>query len=409
MQPKRGEQPTDAELRHLLRVIEEQDGNARAAGRVLGIAETTVRRWQGYAEERQLTPEETAPHENEVIALKDEVRTLEKALREVRKDEMTREAVRKHILDIADADPDPPNWVLKPHKPSHVLGVPTLFLSDWHWGEVVNPLEIAGANQFNTEIAHARARKLFYTATDLLMNRFVDPDYPGIVVALGGDLVTGTIHEDLVATNDHPIGPTVLDLFGILIWLLNSLKKEFGRVFVAGVAGNHGRLTRKVLAKERAATNWDWLVMKFVERHFSTDPNITFLIPDGPDAIFSIYKHRYCLTHGDAFRGGDGLIGPLGPLTRGRHKKASRDVSLHSHWDTLMCGHFHTLMQLPHLIVNGSLKGLDEYAFQNHFGFERAAQALWITHPVHGISFQCPVYVDDGPPKEEAEWVSWQE
>lgn len=30
----------------------------------------------------------------------------------------------------------------------------------------------------------------------------------------------------------------------------------------------------------------------------------------------------YLLTHGDQFRGGDGVIGALGPIIRGDHKKA---------------------------------------------------------------------------------------
>lgn len=76
-------------------------------------------------------------------------------------------------------------------------------------------------------------------------------------------------------------------------------------------------------------------------------------------------------------------------------------------WDTMICGHFHTLMMLPHLIVNGSLKGLDEYAFANNFGFERPSQALWLTQPEHGITFQMPVYVDEPHAHGKVEWITW--
>ena len=44
------------------------------------------------------------------------------------------------------------------------------------------------------------------------------------------------------------------------------------------------------------------------------DPRIRFAIPDGPDCLYQVFNHRYLLTHGDQFRGGDGLIGCLGPI-----------------------------------------------------------------------------------------------
>ena len=59
-----------------------------------------------------------------------------------------------------------------------------------------------------------------------------------------------------------------------------------------------------------------------------------------------------------------------------------------------LAGHWHTYMHTPRIIVNGSLKGLDEYAFAGNFGFEPPQQALWITHPRKGITFRMPVYCE---------------
>lgn len=350
-------------------------------------------------------PEDDTP-EIAILKLKDDVRTLRAALQSAQREDMTRAAISKRILGIADADPNPPKWALdKPKKGGGVIGVPILFASDWHWGEVVQPSEIGYANDFNIEIAHARARRLINTAVSLLFEHMANPNYPGIVFALGGDLVTGTIHEELTATNDRPIMPTVLDLLGVLIWCVETLKAKFGKVFIPGVAGNHGRLTQKTVAKERAHTNWDWLICKLLEQRFQGDKDVQFLIPDGPDCHFRVYGHRYLLTHGDQFKGGNGIAGSLMPIERGRHKKSTREISLDRHFDTMILGHFHQLMQLPHLIVNGSLKGLDEWAFQMNFGFERPAQALWITHPENGITFQMPIYLDDAK-REGGAWVA---
>ena len=326
--------------------------------------------------------------------LRDELRTLRTQLISQKKDDLTREAIRKHIFDLKDSTPEPPRWTIKRSAPKNT-GIPTMFCSDWHWGEVVNPDEILGANEFNLEIAHKRVRKMTETALTLLFDHLSGANYDGLVLALGGDMVTGDIHEELTNTNDAPIMPTVVDLYGVLIALIDEFLKHFKKIHIPAVTGNHGRNTRKIQMKERAATNFDWLLYSLLQKHYAKDERVTFNIPTGSDCRCQVYDHRYLLTHGDQFRGGDGLIGPLGPITRGKHKKATRDATLHHQFDTMIVGHFHQLMQLFHLIVNGSIKGMDEYAFQNNFAYERPSQALWITHPRHGITIQMPVYCDE--------------
>lgn len=59
-------------------------------------------------------------------------------------------------------------------------------------------------------------------------------------------------------------------------------------------------------------------------------------------------------------------------------------------------------------IVNGSLKGYDEYAYAGNFGFEEPKQALWLTHPERGITFQMPVFVEEKVKANTDAWVSWR-
>jgi len=358
------------------------------------------------AREAGFVPQDLPVEVSEVDVLKQELRDVRLQLTQMKSDEITRSNVRDWVGLISDKDPEPPKWLVKKSS-SGVMGVPTLFASDWHWGEVVNPDEIHGVNKFNLDIAKERCRKLVTTAVNLLHQEFRSADYPGIVFALGGDMVTGDIHEELSKTNDAPIMPTVVDLFENLIWCISTLADKFGKVYVPCVTGNHGRITKKVQAKERNATNFDWLVYCLLEKHFCEDNRVQFNIAEGSDCLFRIYGHEYLLTHGDQFRGGDGIIGPLGPITRGRHKKASRNAAIDMDFQTMMVGHFHTLMQLPNLIVNGSLKGYDEYAYQGNFSYEVPAQALWITHPQRGITHQMPIYLEEPKAGAEKAWVSW--
>ena len=231
-------------------------------------------------------------------------------------------------------------------------------------------------------------------------------DYPGIVLVLGGDMISGNIHDELTATNEMNSMPCVLDLYGRLAALIEMLADKFGRVFCPCVSGNHGRDTHKIWNKDRHHTSFDWLLYNFLAKRFEKDKRVTFLIPDGPDAYYRIYNYRYLLTHGDQFRGGDSMIGALGPLTRGDHKKRSRNAQIDMEYDTMICGHWHQYIHLTRLIVNGSLKGYDEYAYNNNFGFEVPQQALWLTHPKYGITFRMPVRLDEARAESKAAWVS---
>jgi hypothetical protein len=203
--------------------------------------------------------------------------------------------------------------------------------------------------------------------------------------------------------------PVLLDLWGALTWAIEALADSFGQVFVPCVTGNHGRNTHKIRAKGRNFTSFDWLLYAFLEKRFEGDDRVRFQIPDGPDCLYSVMGHRYLLTHGDQFRGGDGMIGALGPIIRGDHRKRGRNAQVGMDYDTMLLGHWHQLIQLQRLIVNGSLKGYDEYAYSNNFPFEPPRQALWLTHPHHGITFSAPVNVERPKAKAAAPaWVAWK-
>jgi hypothetical protein len=200
--------------------------------------------------------------------------------------------------------------------------------------------------------------------------------------------------------------PSILDITGKLTWMIDELLKHFPRIFLPCVTGNHGRNTHKIWTKDRHATSFDWLIYNLLAKHYEQDKRVTFLIPDGPDAYYRIYGHRFLLTHGDQFRGGDGLIGCLGPIIRGDHKKRSRNAQIDMEYDTMMLGHWHQYIHHSRVIVNGSLKGYDEYAYTNNFGFEEPQQALFVNHPKHGITYRMPVKVDRAGKAQKAAWVS---
>lgn len=383
-------------------------GDQVSAAAEVGVPRSTMQSRLREAQRRGFKPSVGLEDPDNAAHMRLKVKRLEGELRQTKEKALDEQAIRAEVFKLADSvtDVEPPSWVVEPSGPQSSPGVPTLFCSDWHWAEVVKGAQINGVNNYNVAIAKERVKALVTSAIDLL--KIVDPQmrYPGIVLPLGGDMVSGNIHDELTATNQFNTMPTVLDLFGVLVWVVEELLKHFPRIFVPCVGGNHGRDTHKIWNKDRHATSFDWLIYNFLAKRFEHDKRVTFLIPDGPDAYYRIYGHRYLLTHGDQFRGGDGMIGALGPIIRGDHRKRSRNAQVDMEYDTMLLGHWHQYIHLTRLIVNGSLKGYDEYAYNNNFGFEPPQQALWLTHPKHGITFRMPVQVDRKRAAPKTEWVS---
>lgn len=382
-------------------------GSIAAAAQALNINRGTFSGRLREAVNRGLKP---ADNKSVPVTREAYIKRLENDLRVAQRESADAAAIKRIIGVTAEkaADMEPPAWLgMKNAKPSSP-GVPTLMLSDFHWGEKVHAAQINGVNSYSLNIARRRLQDTIDSAVTLC--KIVSPglDYPGIVCALGGDMVSGNIHEELSATNEINTIPTVLDLWEHLASAISHLADNFGSVFLPCVTGNHGRDTRKIWSKDRHHTSFDWLLYQILARHFATDKRITFLIPDGSDAAYRIFGTRYMLTHGDQFRGGDGMIGPLGPITRGDHKKRSRNSQIDLDYDILIMGHWHQYIHLSKLIVNGSLKGYDEYAYTGNFPFEKPQQALWVTHPVHGPTFRMPVYSERVEKAPHRAWVSVQ-
>ena len=59
--------------------------------------------------------------------------------------------MEREILRLAAAEPKVPDWLVKPSKASKSPGVPTLFLTDLHYGEVVDPAQVGRVNSYNVE------------------------------------------------------------------------------------------------------------------------------------------------------------------------------------------------------------------------------------------------------------------
>lgn len=289
----------------------------------------------------------------------------------------------------------PPAWASPKRKVKSHSAILSLVLSDLHLDEVVDPAEVEELNAYNRDIARQRIERCVEKTIMLSRDYISGVKYDGLCLMLGGDIVSGFIHEELAQTNEACIPATVEYWIDHLSAAVGTLADEFGKVHVPCVVGNHGRLTIKPRAKRRVTDNIDWLIYRLIARDFKNDSRVTFQIPYGTDTNVKIYNNNFLLTHGDQFKGGGGIGGVYNPLSTGSLRKAKRAMQVDKTWDYIVMGHWHTYSAFRNIIVNGSTKGLDEYAYVGNFDYEPAQQALWVNTPEHGISMSAAVKIQD--------------
>lgn len=350
-------------------------------------------------------------HVTEPELLRREIAALKAENRRLVNESADLVAIKRIIHSIDSAVTNPPAWLTsEPRKGKLIHGVPTLMLSDLHFGETVFSSQVNGVNQYNTTIARRRLARVVEGSIKLLRHTLAPGEFGGMVLNLGGDMVDGVIHDELRDTADETVVQSVITLHDELVPHVKLLADEFGRLHVNGVAGNHGRLDRRPRMKNGPALNFDFLLYHFLKRTIEANPKyrgkVTFQIPDGFDASYRVYGTRYLLTHGDSFTGGSGITGPLLPWMRGDAKTRKQYGALGQPYDVLVMGHWHQLRYLGQIIVNGSLVGFNEYALKSRFDYEVPQQALWLTHPVRGLTFQESVFADDPKPVKQSEWVA---
>lgn len=327
------------------------------------------------------------------LARKDLARRLEERDKTVRELERAL-GIHERLTRVARN----PDWLIRPPAPSKKAhGIWNAMLSDLHLDEVVNPSEIFGLNSYNREIAAMRLQATFENIVRVAFHWHAGFTIDGLVLPLGGDLFSGNIHDELRRTNDAPILDTIDYWIDPMVQGIEMLADQFGKVHIPVVVGNHGRFDRKPVAKLRARENYDWFFAKAIARCVNDRgiKNVTFDISDSADVTYKTYDKTTMMTHGDQASGGSGWGGIMSPIMRLDDKKTRRQAAVQMPYDYLIIGHWHSLTWLPRGVVNGSLKGLDEYAFQGNFGYEDPQQAMWLMQPGYGRTFTAPVFCQD--------------
>lgn len=297
--------------------------------------------------------------------------------------------------DTAASIADPPEWLAKQHGERTKAATAVLMLSDLHLDEVVDEFEMDGLNKYDRDVATKRFERIVNFTPELLREYMAGVGYEGLVVPLLGDIITGEIHEELAKTNEAPAAATVAHWVPVLASGLKHLADELDvPLHVPCIRGNHDRTGKRLQYKHQADEAWSWVVYNWLADKFAGDDRVTFQVSRSPEHILDIYDTTFLLHHGDGAKGGGGIGGIWPPIMRWVYKRKSSLPHGRRGFDYAMMGHWHQLTYGQDFVINGSMKGYDEFARGNAFGWERPQQALFVVTPGNGITMRTQVFCD---------------
>lgn len=365
----------------------------REAARRLQISRDTLVRWRDRDPEDEPQLSDVEEHR-----LKRENRELRKQISRLMDVQVVDDRVAEMSSQLTDTQIEVPAWDTRKSQRKNARrrdgATACAMMSDWHLDEVVFLSQMSGTNQYNRTIAEVRCGQFFDNVVQLSQRHIAGVDFDGLYLFLGGDMFSGTIHEELRETNESTIIESILHWTPILASGIRHLADNFEYVHVPTVVGNHGRRTPKPIAKNRVQDNFDWLLYHMLAMALKDDGRITWNISPSADNRFEIHDNTFLFTHGDQFRGGSGIAGAVHPWLLGNARKLKSYTGMGRPYDTLVMGHWHQLtLGIQGIVVNGSLKGYDEYASQGNFPFEPPQQALWLVQPEVGITGRWPIHV----------------
>lgn len=263
-----------------------------------------------------------------------------------------------------------------------------LCCNDWHAESRITLESVDGANEFNLAIADRRIRRTWQKALFLLDFARRISHIRDMVVWLGGDLINGTIHEELEESNF--LGPAEAVMYvqdhvaaGVDL-LLREAKVD--HITVVTSFGNHGRTTKKRRIATGYRHSWEWLAYQNLARHFRRTSKVTFKVEQGYHNWLDIQGHAVRFHHGDAVRYAGGVGGVTIPLKKkiaqwNKRKPAALDV----------LGHFHQFIDSWDFVVCGCLVGYDAYAVEIGAEFQQPTQTFMVIDRDYGKVLTVPV------------------
>lgn len=292
---------------------------------------------------------------------------------------------------IALADPERVRITMDRPGSSRSESVAVMLCSDLHYEERIIPATVNGLNEYDTSIAETRFFNVFKNGLKLVEMTRHSSDIKTLILWLGGDLISGYIHEELKETNAMSPVEASLSVYRLCESAIDFLAENggFEQIVVVCSVGNHGRTTDKTRFSTCVENSFEWLIYNFLASKYADSKIVRFNLSRSYLNYMNIYKWVVRFHHGNYVRYGGGVGGITIPLN-----KAIAHWNQSKHADLDVFGHWHQRMSGKNYVCNGSIIGYGPYALAIKAPFEVPQQSFFLINSGKGKTVEAPIFVE---------------
>ena len=250
--------------------------------------------------------------------------------------------------------------------------------SDWHSEETVLPEQVSGKNEFNLKIFHERFWNLLRGNLAWFKINAAATNIKTVVLALLGDFITGSIHDDLMEGNQLQPADAIYNVFSYLAtavqYFLDNTDPDV-EIIIPCHSGNHGRMTHEQRIATEAGNSLEYFMYLMLRDHFKDSKRVRFIVQNGYHSYISFFEGRFVARfhHGHQINYQGGVGGITIPVN-----KAIAQWNKARHADLDVFGHFHTKFDGGNFISNGALIGYSAYAVSIKGTYEEPSQQQFL-------------------------------
>lgn len=337
------------------------------------------------------------PGMKEIDRLKQENTVIKLALSRSQRDlkrAQTKNSIIQALADNLIIEPMKPLPRARPKEKKHVTTEDlVLHLSDGHVDHVIEKESTGGLEEYNFEIATARAETLI-DGLIKWVSKLEDHKFTRLWILAYGDHVNGEIHNSIEVSHWKNAFKSAEACGKLHALMFRDLAAVFDDIQVIYLPGNHGRRSLKK-DYERPQNNWDYLVARFAKLSCANMSNVRFHIPNSFSLALNINGHGFYIAHGDDIRAWNGI--PFYGIQRKTQRLSALSSVTKQDLKYFCFGHFHQPSTLSNLagevIINGAWLATTPFVYESFSGYTEPCQILHGVHKDYGITWRIKLYM----------------
>ena len=266
---------------------------------------------------------------------------------------------------------------------------------DWHLEERVLMSQVSNKNEYTLDIAKQRVYNFLQGIMAWYKINSRDTSIKTVILALLGDFITGSIHEDLAEANQLAPADAIHLAYTLLVsgikYLLKNMPSDVEFVIPCH-SGNHGRMTKEQRIATESGNSLEYFMYLMLQDYFQDEKRIKFIVQAGYHSYVrlfeGVFEMRIHHGHEINYQGGvGGITIPVNKAIAQWNKAHQVDLDLF--------GHFHQRFDGGNFICNGSIIGYNAYAVSIKASYEPPSQTCFlINREFAAKTAVMPIFVD---------------